>query len=188
MDASARAIKELQVKKKSSGDPVQKEELSKQIRLLKHQAGAVQGEYFHKTGEVPEHAQREAEAELTKVAEDAAAPPDGQAGHGDPERGVSHKSMEAYKNAIVPAAVATAAKKVAELRHKKRAMEKLKNDQHAVEARANQNVLNAKVDAAKIALDHVEKATEERAAANDIPRDDDATDIEGHAAADPSMN
>merc|ERR1711988_1640287 len=163
MTASARAIKELQTKKRSSEDPAQTEELSKQIRLLKRQAGAMQGDYYHKTGEVPAHVQREAEAELTKVAEDAAAPADGQAGHGDPDRGVPHESMEAYKNTIVPAAVATAAKKVAELRQ-------------------------AKVDAAKNALDHVEESTKESASAHDIPRDDDASDIEGHAAADPSVN
>merc|ERR1712072_416153 len=148
----------------------------------------MQGDYYHKTGAVPEHDQKEAEAELTKVAEKAAAPADGQDGHGDPENGVPHEAMEAYKNSMVPTAVATAAKKVAELRHKKNEMEKLKNDQNAVDARANQKLLKAKVDAAKNALDTVEESTKEDASKHDMPRDDDAMDdIEAHVAADPSV-
>ena len=144
-----RIIKDLEDKKQSTSDPKKKALLEGQIEEQEKVASAMQEDYYHKTGPVPAHLKREAEAELKVAAHKAAEPPNGEEGHGDPKKGVPHESMDAFKNVLVPAAVHAAAPKVAELKHKKQTAEHLKNSRKATKAATNQEVLQAQVNAAK---------------------------------------
>merc|ERR1711871_1237850 len=153
-------VKDLQAKKEAATDETERASLSKKIKDAKAKAASMQSDYYHKTGPVPAHLQKESEADLKKVGLEAAKSIGTPAGHGDPENGVPHESMDAFKNVVVPAAVAAAAPKVAELRHKKNVSNSLKKDQKAGgsrESRTNQKVVHAQVDAAEKMAKDVKK-------------------------------
>lgn len=140
LKAKVTGLKELFAKKKEASGPLKrgiKMLMSKQI----YQAGAKQGTYYHKLPPVPHEMVKMETSELTDVANNV------ETVKGDPARGVPDEALQIYKKALVKHAVAIAAKKTAELKHKKH--EKAKLEAVGEEDAGRQRVLMAKVAAAE---------------------------------------
>lgn len=132
-------LKELQEKKVNATSSMKKgikRLMTKQI----YQASSRQGSYYHKIPPVPKTMVKEETSELTDFASDIPTVT------GDINRGVPDEALQTYKKALVKYAVGIAAKKTAELKHKK--FEKAKLAKIGVEAATRQRVLQAKIRAA----------------------------------------
>lgn len=157
-------LKELAAKKKKSAGSSRKTVKDEMSRAI-YAATAKQGSYFHKTGPVPQALYAGAHADLSAAAH--AVP----TATGDPSAGVPHSALRTFKKSIVEAAVAIAAKKTAELRHKKAVRAKLQRDGAATQAR--NRVLQAQVKAAERSSKIVEKTVEPNAQSDDENSDDE---------------
>lgn len=190
MARSDRMIKELTKKRESAADPEAQEQLSNAIKRSERQASVIQGDYYHKTGGVPQRLQDESIAELERLASVTAkiANNNGTAAKDDRHPWLPLPHMESFKSSFVTAAVAAAAPKVAELRHKKATKDMLEQGMQTGDSNAakpNPRILQAQIDAAKHISDNVTKDThssEVRVASNktlDVTRAD-AEDFDGH--------
>jgi len=159
-------IKELQEKQRSAKAPEEAEALAQQVKVEKAKVLVLQNsnqQYYHKTGAVPAAVKAQAKADMSKHALLTLKKmlPEGQE--------VSPASAKAFEHAaskVAPAAVHRAAKKVAELRHKKNTKDKLKREGTAVDGKQDQEVLQAKVGAAEKAAKTVQKHSAKQVASN----------------------